>query len=180
MNKSSKPQGYYEEIQYTSSKAEDLIQFLENYEVDVLTNKDADCEYLDDNDLLLSVKNPYCDQTLDIELAGGFSVFFAGWHAHYFTYEYDYRVMKKDILGILDGSFCVMVANTQEGWLCSVLCSDDVLHVTDGIQILRKTIQNEEIVEKLISMGGCVQIIHWNPADTISFDIPSGSLIPTD
>lgn len=62
-----KPQGYYDEIEITASKKEDLLQFLRGYEVSVYSNSDEGYDYLEDNDLMLVVKNPYCDETLDIE-----------------------------------------------------------------------------------------------------------------
>ena len=133
-----KPQGYYDEIEITASKKNDLLQFLNGYEVSVYSNSDEGYDYLEDNDLMLVVKNPYCDETLDIELAGEFSLFFAGWHTHYFTYEFDYEEMKKDIMGLLKGKFG----------------------------------------DKFKRLGGCIKIVYWNPADTISFDVVPGNLTP--
>lgn len=126
-----KPQGYYDEIEITASKKDDLLQFLKGYEVSVYSNSDEGYDYLDDNDLMLVVKNPYCDETLDIELAGEFSLYFAGWHTHYFTYEYDYEEMKKDIMGLLKGDIGALIATSSESWLCSTLCKDEVSHLTD-------------------------------------------------
>ena len=116
-----KPQGYYDEIEITASKKDDLLQFLKGSEVSVYSNSDEDYDYLEDNDLMLVVKNPYCDETLDIELAGEFSLFFAGWHTHYFTYEYDYEEMKKDIMGLLKDDMGALIVETSEGWLGSSL-----------------------------------------------------------
>lgn len=70
-----KPRGYYDEIKITTSKKDNLLQFLKGYEVFVYSNSDEGYDYLEDNDLMLVVKNPYCNETLDIELAGEFSCF---------------------------------------------------------------------------------------------------------
>lgn len=173
-----KPQGYYDEIEITASKKDDLLQFLKGYEVSVYSNSDEDYDYLEDNDLMLVVKNPYCDETLDIELAGEFSLFFAGWHTHYFTYEYDYEEMKKDIMGLLKGDMGALIVETSEGWLGSSLCKDNVSHLTDEIQLLKNSFHHGETVDKFKRLGGRIKIVYWNPTDTISFDVVPGDLTP--
>lgn len=173
-----KPQGYYDEIEITASKKDDLVQLLNGYEVSVYSNSDEGYDYLEDNDLMLVVKNPYCDETLDIELAGEFSLFFAGWHTHYFTYEYDYEEMKKDIMGLLKGDIGALIVNTSEGWLCSTLCKKEVNHLTDELQLLKTSTRHEETIDKFVKLGGCIKVVHWNPADTISFDVIGGNITP--
>lgn len=78
MENDNKPQGYYDEIEITASKKDDLLQLLSDYEVNVYSNADEGYDYLEENDLMLVVQNPYCNETLNIELAGEFSIFFAG------------------------------------------------------------------------------------------------------
>lgn len=173
-----KPQGYYDEIEIAASKKDDLLQFLKGYEVSVYSNSDEGYDYLEDNDLMLVVKNPYCNETLDIELAGEFSLFFAGWHTHYFTYEYDYEEMKKDIMGLLKGDMGALIVETAEGWLGSSLCKDDVSHLTDEMQLLKNSLHHGETIDKFKRLGGRIKIVYWNPTDTISFDVVSGDLTP--
>lgn len=179
MDTSDKPQGYYDEIEITSSKKDDLLQFLSEYEVNTYSNADEGYDYLEDNALMLVVKNPYCDETLDIELSGEFSLFFAGWHTHYFTYEYDYEEMKKDIRGLLKGDIGALIVNTSKGWLCSNLCKEEVNHLTDEIQLLKTSIRHEETIDEFLKLGGCIKVVRWNPADTISFDVSGGNMTPT-
>ena len=174
-----KPQGYYDEIEITASKKDDLLQFLKGYDVSVYSNSDEGYDYLEDNDLMLVVKNPFCEETLDIELAGEFSLYFAGWHTHYFTYEYDYEEMKKDIMGLLKGNIGALIVTSSESWLCSTLCKDEVSHLTDEMQLLKKNIPYEETLDKLIKHGGCIKVVYWNPADTISFDVNGENLTST-
>lgn len=176
--KNDKPQGYYDEIEITASKKDDLLHFLKGYEVSVYSNSDDGYDYLEDNDLMLVVKNPYCDETLDIELAGEFSLFFAGWHTHYFTYEYDYEEMKKDIIGLLKGNIGALTIETSEGWLGSTLCKDEVSHLSDEMQLLKKSFQHGETIDKFSRLGGVIKITYWNPADTISFDVAPGNINP--
>ncbi len=167
-------------IEITASKKDDLLQFLKGYEVSVYSNSDEGYDYLDDNDLMLVVKNPYCDETLDIELAGEFSLYFAGWHTHYFTYEYDYEEMKKDIMGLLKGDIGALIATSSESWLCSTLCKDEVSHLTDEIQLLKKNIPYEETIDKFTKHGDCIKVVYWNPTDTISFDVNGGKFVVCD
>lgn len=173
-----KPQGYYDEIEITASKKEDLLQFLKGYEVSVYSNSDEGYDYLEDNDLMLVVKNPYCDETIDIELAGEFSLYFAGWHTHYSPYEYDYGEMKNDIMGLLKGDMGALIVETSEGWLGSSLCRDEVSHLTDEMQLLKNSFHHGETVDKFKRLGGCIKIVYWNPTDTLSFDVVSGELTP--
>lgn len=173
-----KPQGYYDEIEITTSKKEDLLQFLKGYEVSVYSNSDEGYDCLEDNDLMLVVKNPYCEETLDVELAGEFSLFFAGWHTHYFTYEYDYEEMKKDIMGLLKGDLGALTVETSEGWLGSSLCKEDVSHLTDEMELLKNSFHHAETVDKFKRLGGRIKIVYWNPTDTLSFDVVSGELTP--
>lgn len=173
-----KPQGYYDEIEITASKKDDLLQLLKGYEVSVYSKSDEGYDYPKDNDLMLVVKNPYCDKTLDIELAEEFSLFFAGWHAHYFTYEYDYGEMKQDIMGLLKGDMSALIVQTSEGWIGSCLCKDDVSHLTDEMQLLKNNFQQDETMDKFIRLGGRIKIVYWNPANTISFDVDSRDITP--
>lgn len=174
-----KPRGYYDEIKITASKKDDLLQFLKGYEVFVYSNSDEGYDYLEDNDLMLVVKNPHCNETLDIELAGEFSLFFAGWHTHYSSYEYDYGEMKNDIMGLLKGDIGALTVTSSERWLCSTLCKDEVSHLTDEIQLLKKSIQHNETIDKFMKHGGCIKVVYWNPTDTISFDVNGGNLAST-
>ena len=178
MENDNKPQGYYDEIEITASKKDDLLQLLSDYEVNVYSNADEGYDYLEENDLMLVVQNPYCNETLNIELAGEFSIFFAGWHTHYFTYEYDYSEMKKDIIGLLKGDIGALVVDTVDGWLCSALCKDEVSHFTDEIKLLKKCISHEETVEKFIKSGGRISVVYWNPMDTICFDVFGEGITP--
>lgn len=173
----NKQQDYYDEIEVTASKKDDLLQFLKEYEVSVYSNSDKGYDYLEDNDLMLIVKNPFCDETLDIELAGEFSLFFSGWHTHYFANEYYYEKMKKDIIGLLKGDIGAMIVTCSEKWLCSDLCREEISHLTDEIQLFEKHMQDEETIAKFIKHGGCIQVVYWNPIDTISFDVNSEDLI---
>ena len=52
-------------------------------------------------------------------------MFFAGWHTHYSSYDYDYGEMKNDIdiMGLLKGDIGAMTVTSSERWLCSTLCS---------------------------------------------------------
>ena len=170
-----KPQGYYDEIEITASKKDNLLQFLKGYEVSVYSNSDEDYDYLEDNDLMLVVKNPYCDETLDIELAGEFSLFFAGWHMHYFTYEYDYEEMKKDIIlcgvggqGILSVATIIGEAATKAGVNLKQAEVHGMSQRGGDVQSNLR-LSTEPIYSDLIPKGGCDLIISMEPMEALRY-----------
>ncbi|SDZ83694.1 hypothetical protein [Selenomonas ruminantium] len=153
-------------------KKDDLCNFLNEYDINLFTKLDDGYDFLDEDALMLVVNNPYCDNALEIELSGEFTVFFAGWHAHYFPYKEDYEEMKKDIKAILNDDVGALVVDTPRGGVCDSLYYDDVFPYTDVIKIVRKYIHNEEIADKFIKSGGTIKFEYWNPQNTLTFDIP--------
>ncbi|WP_029543025.1 hypothetical protein [Selenomonas sp. AB3002] len=153
---------------------EDLLRYFGDYEVEVYSRGNKGYEYLEADDFVLVIKNPYCNKTLDIELRGDFTVFFSDWHAHYFAFDNDYEEMKKDILGLLRGKIGVMLAvDSLNKPLSSHLCSARLTGLTDKFHLLNRYVHSEDVARKIIKMGGSIHIVCWNPADSSTFDIPA-------
>ena len=165
---------YTEKVDCTNVKSvkEDLLKFLSDYEVYVYTRADKGYEYLGMYSFMLVIKNPYSNETLDIELGGSFTVFFSNWHAHYFAFDNDYEQMKRDIKGLLSGSIgALLVMDSSNKLIVTDLCSADFTKMTDKLQFLRSHIYNEDKFEKIIKTGGSMHIVFWNPAKLLRFDI---------
>ena len=164
------------DIDSSISKKNDLLKLLDDYEVKVYSNADVDYDYLSDESFMLVVINPYGDNTLEIEIGDECTVFFAGWHAHYFTFASDYEEMKKDITGILEGDIGVLlVANSTGRFMHSELYFSEISHLTDEIGLLSNV--NEETTKHLFETGGKIYVKYWKPADSFTFDIPIGGKI---
>ena len=120
---------------------------------------------------MLIIQNPYCDKTLEIEIDGDFTVFFAGWHAHYFaSCENEYETMKKEIAGILNGNIgALSVIRDDNTWICDDLCKIKLFPITDELQLLRKYVHSDDVIEELLKIGGSIHVTYWNPTETITF-----------
>lgn len=165
---------YTEKVDCTNVKSvkEDLLKFLSDYEVYVYTRADKGYEYLGMYSFMLVIKNPYSNETLDIELGGSFTVFFSNWHAHYFAFDSEYEQMKKDIRGLLNGSIgALSVMDSSNKLIVTDLCSADFTKMTDKLLFLRSHIYDEDKFETIIKTGGSMHVVFWNTAESLMFDI---------
>ena len=164
-------QNYDDDIEITASKKDDLLHFLSGYDVKVYSNTDEGYDYLEEDDLMLVVNNPYCDEEIYIELGWEFTLSFSTWHTHYLATEYGYEKMKKDILKLLNGDMGVVIVDSDRGWHSSCLFNGDASHFKDGKSLLKELSYDKETIKNYVELGVRVRIIYWNPEDTISFDI---------
>ena len=117
----SKTPGYYEEIPYPYKKKDELLRIFSDFTIEVHTTADPDFEFQDENGVALIIKNPYGGYDIEIELDAEISLFFAGWHTHYFTYEYDYRQMIETARDIINGIQFVAFLSRNGEWYGSSL-----------------------------------------------------------
>lgn len=167
--------GYYKEIDRTMDKKDELLALLKNQSVSVHTSEEADFDYMENDDLALVVKNPACEEDLQIELGAVFSLFFGLWHGQYDAYNSDYERMKKDLAGILDGSFGAMAFYMGGKWNSSALCRQKLTAETDAAALLNSEDVPPETAEKLRAQGGRIELLYWNPAENRTFEVPAGA-----
>lgn len=171
MFKSNKQESYNDEIKATNSKKEELLKLLKNYSVEVHTRVDTGYDYLEENDIVLIVKNPYSDNDMDIEMAGEFTVYFAEWHAHYFSYENEYRTMLKDIQNIIDCKACILKVSSTKRWLGSTIINENVIKTSDKMSLILKVVNQSEFLNEIKDIGGKLQLNYWNPELNLEIDL---------
>lgn len=120
-DKNEKPEGYYDEIQYAWDKKDFLMEHYAQFNPVIRTCKDEEYDYLEENECAVVVKNPNDNQGIEFEMAGEFTLFFAGWHGHYCTYEYDFSEMIKDADRIIKNELCAVVVEVDGNWTSSQL-----------------------------------------------------------
>ncbi len=169
------PVGNNEEIEYPAHKKDELLNLLKNYEVKVFSKADENYEYLEDGDVVLEVQNPVNKNNLGIELTDEFSLYFSGWHAHYGPFEQDFEQMKRDICDILGGKAGAFIMTGSKGWLGSVLCREEISHLMDEKELVKRCWWHKETAKQLFAGGGRIDVIYWKPEDTYLFEVSAGN-----
>ena len=113
--------GFYDEIPYPWDKKDELLTIFSDFEIEIHNAEDPDFEFQDERGISLIIKNPYGGYDIEIEMDAEFSLFFAGWHTHYFTYEYDYHQMIEGAKDIIAGRRFVAFLNRNGEWYGSSL-----------------------------------------------------------
>lgn len=114
--------GYYDEIQNPWEKKDDILSRFGQYQTEVHTKAEPEYDDLEcDEAVMIIIRNPYWEQDLELELDAEFTLFFGGYHTHYFTYEYDYNQMLRTVQDILDNRLCASVSYAGENWLGAML-----------------------------------------------------------
>lgn len=124
MSNDQKPAGYYDEIEYTWSKSDFLLEHFKEYSPSLRTNADAGYDYLDEKECSVIFEDPACEHQIELEMTDEFTFWFAGWHNHYFTYEYDFSRMVRDAENILENRSCVIVVERNGTWAAACLSDD--------------------------------------------------------
>lgn len=169
--------GYYDEIESTASKKDELLELLKDYSVSAHTNEEDEFDYLENDDVTLVVKNPLGGEDLQIELGAEFSLFFELWHLHYSAYKADYERMKKDILTIVGGNSGAMTFFADGKWVGSTLCPEIPAEDAKGTDLVEKYWAWEDdspaskSKEKLLTLGGEIRFTCWNPANDRTFPV---------
>ena len=170
--------GYYDEIESTAAKKDELLELLKIYTVTCHTCEEDEFDYLENGDLVLIVTNPLGGEELQIELGAEFSLFFELWHLHYSAYEADYERMKKDIAAITGGKAGAMTFFADGKWVGSTLCPEIPAADTKGTDLIEKywawdsTSGAAKNKEKLLTLGGEIRFTGWDPARNRVFPVP--------
>ncbi len=158
------------EVVPTDCEAE-LCEMLREYSIQIHRGKDkeTDFEYLEESDVVITVQNPFpFGKTMEIELTGEFTLFFGGYHQHYWPYVSDFKMLKDDILQFLANECCAGVlyywSDTERNWLGSSCFRKEEL--AQPIETLFSfVLQEKEFRRKLDRLGGAVRFEFWNPED---------------
>ena len=167
----------YEELQQELDPKEmqgDLLMLLSGRQVTVHTNEEADFDYMEDEDVAFTVKNPNSSEDLLIELCGEFSVFFGTWHGTYKASEAEYARMKQDVSAILGGQAAVLTLYAGGKWLGSVLCHEKPAADADAAALLARPEVLPGMADKVRQLGGRMQLVCWDPAENRSVSVLAG------
>ena len=115
------PEGYYDEIENPWEKKNFLMEHFSKFDPKIYTCKDKDYDYLEEDAYVVVVKNPECNQNIEIEMAGEFTLYFSDWHFHYPAYEYEFSEMIKDADRIIKNELCAVVVEVDGNWTSSTL-----------------------------------------------------------
>ena len=156
-------------LELPSSKKDDLLEFLKDYDVTVYSNKDSGYESLQDTDCLIMVKNPLCDVDLGIALYDEITFSFSSWHSHCSTDKYYYAQMKEKISGVLNGDIAVFAMFSRDDkWEGSTLCSEKITNLPEAIEFINNNWQNNDPL-----IGDKIKLTYWNPNDSLVFEVTS-------
>ncbi len=133
------------------------------------SGEEGEYDYLKENDLCITVKNPYNNIELYIDYAiDEITLSFSKWHTHYFDDSiYDYIL--HDIEAIITNQKCLIIVSSNKRWLSSTIY-DKPLNKNYDYQINIKSLPKEFITE-IASFGGNVELFYWNPTHNIKFEI---------
>ncbi len=151
------PVGYYDEINNTLEKVDEIKALFHNFEIIEHTFKEDEFDYLSDLGLALEIVNPLGSSNIIMVFDGEFILFFDGWHTHYPTYLYDYNEMKEDALAILENKLGAVVFSKKERWCGSALIEGN--HQRTYEEIIRET-EFRKYKKKKVD----VSVVYWNPA----------------
>lgn len=145
-------------------KRKELCELLNGYnlkyEMHTSNDKDEEYNYLDGENICITVINPYIEEKLyiDLEDEGELTISFGEWHSHYYNDEEDYVNFLDDLKGIFNNEKCTCIIKSTKRWLSSRLinCDEELLY-EKNIKSLPKEFQKE-----IESIHGFVYFNYWN------------------
>lgn len=129
----------------TYASEEELIKLVKGYDVIRHTNKEEEYDYMYDEDITLEVVNPDKIENLYIEISDEYTIFYGPWHTHYFSYEYDYKMMKNVIKNIMNNKFGAYGVYKNDNCLMGNIVEKSKEEF-DPTEVLKKI--NKELIEQ--------------------------------
>ncbi len=161
------PVGYYDEINDTIEKVDEIKDLFHNFEIIEHTFEEDEFYYLSDLGLALEIVNPLGSSNIIMVFDGEFILFFDGWHTHYPTYLYDYNVMKDTALAIIENKLGAVVLSEKGRWCGSTLIKGNHQRIYE--EIIHET-KFREFKKKKVD----VSVIYWKPE--YSYEISNKNL----
>ena len=154
-------------------KIEDLKRLLSEQHFEIKSASDEGYDWLEENSVCIVVYNSMCENTMEITLEdqNEFTLFFAGYHCHYFPDTEDFKCLCNDLHDILDNKRCVAsIFYGEDNVLGDTLLDADAVHNTyqDNFDFVLK---HDEFEEKLNRYGGHIRYSFWKSKDDIQIDL---------
>lgn len=97
---------------FTLEKQNELLSLLAEYKTEIHTFEDKGYDFLDIDQVFVTVRNPEGTNNLSVKLGKEFTLFFGGWHKEYPATEEGYTEMLQVLQAITNCSQCVYVLST--------------------------------------------------------------------
>lgn len=158
---------YYLEINPIEKETE-LLEIFKEYKPESYSKSDNGYDWLeDDQSKCIVIKNPYCEDNVEIELEdmNQITLFFAGYHTHYYAYQGEYEDMIKTIKSILiNETGSGVIKNLSGKWFGSSLVEKS--EIKKDPQVVFDFIFNIDEFRKNLSENGFeINFYFWNPID---------------
>lgn len=153
-----------------SEIAEDIYRLLDapGIKYKIQSKDDNEYSYLEENELSISIPNPYLSHAIFINLQSEISLFYANWHAHYLYDETDHAEFCETLAAILNNMLCSASVFLGEGDECklneSVLAEkSDVESKPPEEAFAGNRIMAQVDREQWEKNGSTVRFVFWNP-----------------
>ena len=152
-------------------RKDDVLALFAGCEVVEHTNVDEGYSHLYDEEVAVDIVNPHGGEDIWMEFGDEYTLGIGGWHAHYDSYEGDYRMLKDDVRAILSGGmrFLVAFVNDDDWRGSQVLCGE--LASDDGWGALRLMKLPGEFVREFEERGGVLEVVSWLPERCLTLQI---------
>ena len=154
-------------------KIDDLSELLSAQSFEIKTASDKGYDWLENRSVCFVVHNTVCENTMEISLEDDneFTLFFAGYHCHYFSDEEDFQCLRNDLKDILENKRCAASIFYGEGKLLgdTLLGAEAIHHAyQDNFDFV---LEHKEFREKLKKYGGYARYSFWNSEADIRIEI---------
>lgn len=129
---------------------------------------DSEYDYLEPDCACITLKNPYNDGRMFIDLADGeFTVTYGAWHTHYLGCASGYQRFLKSVDGILTNRVCAasLFAGPEKHWLGSISVTKEEAEMGEIRKIFHFVFKTPEFRKEIQEKGGVAEFRFWNPVD---------------
>lgn len=153
---------------------DEILELLEDYEVEEYTCHDKLYDYLNEDDRVIVVKNPYSPHHLIIEKTEDVCVYFHAWQSRCYFTDNDFIELKSELKGILENRHAAIIPEPFLRWTGIVLFKNDASCFTETT-ILCKTDLTNGIDMAKRGLKGEIKICYWDSKYDFSFKMEDGS-----
>ena len=159
---------------YPMDVKDDVAEWLRGWESVEHTMAEAEWDYLEENDYAIEVKNPAPGgEPLVLEFAGDFTIFFGGWHAHYFSYIYDYEeIFRREAEDLLNNRKCAVVLYDNEDHWHGAALSKKALTKDCGLDAAYAVLGNKNKEPWRLDKGGRIEVNYFDPTKSFVITVP--------
>ena len=127
------------------------------------------------NEVRVTIINPYSSKNMDIDIDSEFTVFYDGYHTHYFAYIEDYSNLKNFLMNFFENKICYIRLNygDDKKWLGETSITKEQCENLDIKNVFSFVLKHKEFAEKINRYGGEVCCSFWNAIDNYSVKISS-------